>query len=177
MNRRHVLAALFFALPHAGLAQTTAGPADLVRRLYAFSAGKTGAWDGPSAYFDAATRKATFTAGFNAAIAEEAALLNGDMGAVDFDPISNSQDPAVHNLVITETASGAGKARVEARFRTGPEATASQSRVVYLLVMEGGQWRVDDIVPHGDDGADFPIRRALAESIAELKAAAPVKAP
>ena len=54
-SRRHVLAALFFAAcPRPGLAQAAAGPADLVRRLYAFSAGKTGAWDGPSAYFDAA---------------------------------------------------------------------------------------------------------------------------
>ncbi|MBP0650304.1 hypothetical protein J8J40_24975, partial [Mycobacterium tuberculosis] len=108
------------------------------RKIYAFSAGKSGAWDGPSAYFDATMRKATFSKAFVAAIEEEDRLLNGDMGAVDFDPISNSQDPAVHNLTISDAEAGADKARVEARFRLGPAATAPQSLVVYRMVLEGG---------------------------------------
>lgn len=187
MNPRHVVRrdlviggsalAATLALPGAVLAQAAAKPSDVVRRIYTFSAGKTGAWDGPSAYFDDGMRQAVFTKAFRDAIVEEERLLNGDIGAIDFDPISNSQDPAVHNLVIADGETGPAKARVEVRFRQGAEATAPQSLIVYQLVLEGGQWRVDDIVPRGDDGSDFSVRQALTESIRDLKAAAPVKTP
>lgn len=183
MNRRSVvsgalaLAATASLLPRLALAQAAAKPSDVVRRLYVFSAGKSGAWDTPSAYFDAAQRKAAFSKAFRDAIDEEERLLNGDLGAVDFDPISNSQDPAVHNLVIADVETGPAKARVEARFRQGTDAAAPQALVVYQLVLEGGQWRVDDIVPRGDDGSDFPIRQALADSIRELKAQPAPKTP
>jgi hypothetical protein len=171
--------ALVAALPASrlALAQAAGKPSDVVKRIYTFSAGKTGAWDTPSAYFDAGMRKATFTRAFTAAIEEEDGLLNGDIGAIDFDPISNSQDPAVQNLVITDVETGPSAARVEARFRMGADASAPQGLVSYRLIIEGGQWRVDDIVPRGDDGADVSIRQALADSIRDLKAAAPAKAP
>lgn len=183
MNRRSVLSGALALvttaalLPRLGLAQAAAKPSDVVRRLYVFSAGKSGAWDTPSAYFDEGQRKAAFSKAFRDAIDEEDRLLNGDLGAVDFDPISNSQDPAVHNLVIADVETGPTKARVEARFRQGTEATAPQALVVYQLVLEGGQWRVDDIVPRGDDGTDFSIRQALSESIRELKTQPAPKTP
>lgn len=176
MHRRTaVLGPLAFAvLARVGpaAAQAVGKPSDVVKRIYGFSAGKSGAWDGPSAYFDDATRKATFSRAFVAAIEEEDTLLAGELGAVDFDPVSGSQDPAVHNLVIADVETGPTTARVEARFRTGPEAAAPQALVAYRLIREGGQWRVDDIVPRGDDGVDFSVRQALAESIRDLKAAA-----
>jgi hypothetical protein len=163
------------ALPAA--AAEAAKPSDVVKRLYVFSAGKSGNWDVPSAYFDAAMRKAAFTKAFVAAITEEDDLLNGDLGAIDFDPISNSQDPIVVNLVVRDVETGPAKATVEAHFRLGREATAPDSTVVYHLVQEGGQWRVDDIVPKTGDGADFSVRQALADSIRALKAEDASKKP
>ncbi len=71
----------------------------------------------------------------------------GDAPDLDFDPVSNSNDPSVHNLKIKTEAESATQATVVADFRSHRDTVRCVLR--YLLVQEGGGWKVDDIVSVG----------------------------
>jgi hypothetical protein len=71
----------------------------------------------------------------------------GDAPDLDFDPVSNSNDPSVHDLKIKTETESATQATVVADFRSHRDTARSVLR--YLLVQEGGGWKVDDIVSAG----------------------------
>lgn len=82
----------------------------------------------------------------------------GEVGPVDFDPFTASQDPEVKNLRLSlEDGGGAGRsATVLARF----DQHGTETRVAFTLLREAGGWRVDDVVPLVG-GKPWSLRRAL----------------
>ena len=93
----------------------------------------------------------------------------GDVGPVDFDPVTNSQEPDVKSFsvatekleadeaVIAVTIAGHGK----------PREKAADNTIRYNFVRDGGQWKIDDISGAGD-GEPWSIRGMLTESLKEI---------
>ena len=90
----------------------------------------------------------------------------GDVGPVDFDPVTNSQEPDVKSFsvatekleadkaVIAVTIAGHGAARKK----------AADNTIRYDFVRDGGQWKIDDI-SGASDGEPWSIRGMLANSL------------
>jgi hypothetical protein len=89
----------------------------------------------------------------------------GDVGPVDFDPITNSQDPEVKSFKVTADKLEADKAAASVKI-TGREArkTPADETIHYEFVREGGAWKIDDIKGSAD-GEAWSIRGMLAESL------------
>jgi hypothetical protein len=69
---------------------------------------------------------------------EEAA---GDIGRIDFDPYINGQDFQVSDLSVSDPVYAGGKALVHATFKN----FESAQDMGYLLVNEGGAWKIDNM--------------------------------
>lgn len=90
----------------------------------------------------------------------------GDVGPVDFDTVTNSQEPDVKSFsvapekleadraVIAVTIAGHGAAREK----------AADSTIRYSFVHDSGQWKIDDI-SGASDGEPRSIRGMLADSL------------
>ncbi|RXT46477.1 hypothetical protein B6S44_27145 [Bosea sp. Tri-44] len=84
---------------------------------------------------------------------------SGDIGHVGADPFINGQDGEVKDLQIGLAGKASrGRARVVASFRSFGQKMA----VRFLMVEEGGGWRIDDIV-NRIDGKAYSIRAALSQ--------------
>ncbi|MGR9239664.1 DUF3828 domain-containing protein [Rhizobium leguminosarum] len=71
---------------------------------------------------------------------------DGDVGAIDFDPVIAGQDGAASDVRIGEPILLDDKAEVEVQFENGEEVT-----LFYTLVREHGGWKVDDIANQKGD--------------------------
>ena len=90
----------------------------------------------------------------------------GDVGPVDFDPVSNSQDPDVASFKVASEKLDANSATVAATFtsRQTTRKSADDFTVRYDFVREGVAWKIDDI--RGTvDGERWSIRAMLANSL------------
>ena len=68
---------------------------------------------------------------------------------LDFDPITDSQDPTVNDLKIAAEAGDPAHPVVDASFDSG----ASERHILrYIFVREGKAWKVDDIGGGAGDG-------------------------
>ena len=70
----------------------------------------------------------------------------GDVGAIDFDPVIAGQDGAASDVRIGQPILLDDKAEVEVQFENGEEVT-----LFYTLVREHGGWKVDDIANQKGD--------------------------
>ena len=92
-----------------------------------------------------------------------------DVGPVDFDPVTNSQEPDVKSFtavaekqdattaVIAVTITGHGK----------PPTKPADGIIRYSFVREGTQWKIDDI-SGASDGEAWSIRGMLKDSLKEI---------
>jgi hypothetical protein len=95
---------------------------------------------------------------------------DGEIGAIDADPICDCQDPTgLKAKVLTVTLTGKGAARVEVSVGYPGGSPADRKRVVLSLAWTGGHWRIHD-VSDGDDDDSF--RAMVAESNRAQRAAA-----
>ncbi len=84
---------------------------------------------------------------------------SGDIGHVGADPFINGQDGELKDLRVDLAGKASrGRARVVASFRS----LGQRMAVRFLMVEEGGGWRIDDIV-NRIDGKAHSIRAALAQ--------------
>jgi hypothetical protein len=90
----------------------------------------------------------------------------GDVGPVDFDPVTNSQDPDVKSFKVTADKLETDKAAVAVTMTSHrePRKTAADDTVHYEFVREGGGWKIDDI-KGSVDGEAWSIRAMLEESL------------
>ena len=132
----------------AAAAKPAADPKAFVDELYKkITAGK-GDSGGQPLWLDPKVRPKTFSKSLVAAWKKaEAAVPKGEVGPLDFDPFTSSQDPLVKKVATTLLSSAGGKAEVEAKIYS-PEAITADTPVVlhFLLIQEGGAWKIDDIV-------------------------------
>jgi len=115
------------------LAETYKTPKALLQALYAFNTDT--ADDGPSPY------SAFFSDHLNEMLqADIDNTPDGEVGAIDFDPVIAGQDGKASNVEIGEPILLDDRAELEVQFRNGQVVT-----LYYTLVKEHGGWKVEDI--------------------------------
>ena len=89
----------------------------------------------------------------------------GDVGPIDFDPATNSQEPDGKSFKVAAEKLEADKAAVAVTI-TGHEKrkTPADEVVHYDFVREGNAWKIDDI-KGSEDGQAWSIRGMLEESL------------
>src|SRR6202050_4224736 len=92
----------------------------------------------------------------------------GDVGPIDFDPVTNSQEPDVKSFKVVAEKLEADKALIAVTI-TGRSARAKPSDDIirYNFVRDDGKWKIDDI-SSTLDGEAWSIRDILSESLKEL---------
>jgi hypothetical protein len=92
----------------------------------------------------------------------------GDVPPIDFDPVTNSQEPDVKSFKAEPEKLETDKAVIAVTI-TGrmPRAKPSDNTVRYNFVREDGKWKIDDI-SGTIDGEAWSIRDILNESLKEL---------
>jgi uncharacterized protein DUF3828 len=90
----------------------------------------------------------------------------GDVGPVDFDPVTNSQEPDVKSFSAVAEKLEADKAVIAVTIAGRGEArkNAADNTVRYNFMRDGGQWKIDDI-SGASDGESWSIRAMLADSL------------
>jgi Protein of unknown function (DUF3828) len=91
-----------------------------------------------------------------------------DVPPIDFDPVTNSQDPDVKSFKVVAEKLEADKAVIAATISGRmPRAKPSDNTIRYNFVREDGKWKIDDI--SGTlDGEAWSIRDILSESLKEV---------
>ena len=116
-------------------AQTYKTPQSLITALYAYDTAET-ADDAPSPYTP------FFSRSLNQLLQNDVdATPEGDVGAIDFDPVISGQDGEAENVEMSPPILMDDRAELEVSFRNGDEAVT----LYYTLVREGKGWKVDDI--------------------------------
>ena len=124
------------------------GPAALITEVYGV-AQPSGHYQQPLAIFvDAGLREHYLSKRLCAALADmDKRTPAGDVPNIDFDVVSDSQDPDVHDLKITTESESAGKAEVVAEFTSHEDKERTVLR--YELVREDDAWKIDDVAASG----------------------------
>jgi hypothetical protein len=96
----------------------------------------------------------------------DAHTSKGDVGPVDFDPVTNSQDPDVKSFaVVTEKLeTDSVTIAVTLAARRTKRANPADDTIRYNYVRETGQWKIDDI-KGSSDGEPWSIRTMLTDSL------------
>ena len=161
MLRRH-LAVLLVALPLAAslavvpqLARADESTLAIVTMFYKVSAGKDGEYSGNSVFFQEKIRAKYFSKSLRA---ELAALDNKskqkDEPGIDFDPVTDSQDPSVKGLKIEQDGESDGESAVEASFSY--EDGGPRKFVRYFFYRQNDAWKLDNMTSGpGEDGWDM----------------------
>ena len=92
----------------------------------------------------------------------------GEVPPIDFDPVTNSQEPDVKSFKVEAEKQETDKAVIAVSI-TGrmPRAKPSDSIIRYNFVREDGKWKIDNI-SGTIDGEAWSIRDILSESLKEL---------
>ncbi len=149
-TRRHLLAAaalLPLVATHRSLADET--PEAFVASIYAHVTAGDGRTGG-SEITDPVTRGRWFTRDLIAVwkVAEDKADKDGDIGPVDFDLLTDSQDPEVRRVSITPREVKPASAMVRVGLFAAKKAKAGEkpySVLEFVLLREGGAWRIDEV--------------------------------
>ena len=97
----------------------------------------------------------------------DARTRKGDGGPVDFDPVTNSQDPDVKSFKLVAEKQGADKATLAVTIESHQRearAKAADNTIRYEFVHEAGQWKIDDI-KGAVDGSPWSVRALLVASL------------
>ncbi len=88
----------------------------------------------------------------------------GDVGPIDFDPVTNSQEPDVKSFKVATEKSESDKAVIAVTITGRTTRKAADEVVRYDFVRDGTEWKIDD-VRGASDGEPWSIRGMLAESL------------
>jgi uncharacterized protein DUF3828 len=96
----------------------------------------------------------------------DARTPKGDVGPVDFDPVTNSQEPDVKSFKVDTEKLEADRAIIAVTItgRNTPSRKGADQVVRYEFVREADKWRIDDI-KGASDGEPWSIRAMLADSL------------
>jgi len=90
----------------------------------------------------------------------------GDVGPVDFDPVANSQEPDIKSFTMTTESFNSERATIAVTIfgHDPPRVKAADAIVRYDFVLEGPQWKIDDI-RGASDGEPWSIRGMLMDAL------------
>jgi putative N-acetylmannosamine-6-phosphate epimerase len=85
---------------------------------------------------------------------------------VDFDPVTNSQEPDVKSFAVNAEKSDAGTAIIAVTItgRNPPRTNAADAVIRYDFERDAGQWKIDDI-SGAEDGKPWSLRSMLSDSL------------
>lgn len=156
------------ALPHSALAADD--PAGILTAIYTRVAKGKGKGDGGGTFViqTKASRTKYLSNSLVALwIKADARTPKGDVGPVDFDPVTNSQDPDVKAFKVAAEQQRADKATVAVTIEShqrDARANAADNTIRYDFVHEAGQWKIDDI-KGAVDGSPWSVRALLVDSL------------
>jgi len=125
-------------------------PRDQVVEIYRVAAGPKGDYLSPSPFDDRRVRRHFTKSLLNAENAMDMRSRKLNEPILDFDPVTNSQEPSVRNLAIAVESADAARTVVAASFDR--ESRPLRNVVRYIFVREGGGWKLDDM--RGQEGDD-----------------------
>jgi hypothetical protein len=100
--------------------------------------------------------------------AADAHTPKGDVGPVDFDPVTNSQDPDIKSFEAATEKLEPTKAVIAVTVASRTPVTKPADNVIrYGFVLEDKQWKIDDI-SGSSDGEPWSIRDMLTDSLKEV---------
>ena len=159
------------AITHrAGAAQSSPNdPVAIINAIYTRAA--KGKGDGGGAFIienDAAKAKYLSKSLVALWARADAHTPKGDVGPIDFDPVTNSQEPDVKSFKVDTEKLEADKAVIAVTI-TGKllRMKATDNVVRYNFVRDDKQWKIDDI-SGTIDGEAWSIRDILKESLKDL---------
>lgn len=97
----------------------------------------------------------------------DARTKKGDVGPVDFDPVTNSQDPDVKSFKVAAEKQEGDRATMAVTLEAhqlDARANAADKTIRYDFVREDGQWKINDI-KGAVDGSPWSIRALLVDSL------------
>ena len=97
----------------------------------------------------------------------DARTRKGESGPVDFDPVTNSQDPDVKSFKVAAEKQAADKATIAVTIEShqpGGRANPADKTIRYEFVHDAGGWKIDDI-KGAVDGSPWSIRALLVNSL------------
>ena len=168
LTRRSFIAASLLAAATPAFAQTAAAndPASILTAIYARAA--KGKGDGGAGFVTenkAAKTRYLPNALVTPRAKADAHTPKGDVGPVDFDPVTNSQEPDVKSFKVETEKLDADKAALAVTMTGHRNDRKPADRVVrYEFVREAGSWRIDDI-KGSSDGEAWSIRKMLTDSL------------
>jgi hypothetical protein len=132
------------ALPHVALAADD--PTAIVTAIYT----RAGKGDGGGGFvIENKAAKAKYLSKSLVALwaKADARTPKGDVGPVDFDPVTNSQDPDVKSFKVSAEKQEADKATIAVTIdaHQGPRPKPADQTIRYDFVREAGLWKIDDI--------------------------------
>ena len=170
INRRELMvsgaAGLFAARSHEAMAAPPrpADPAGIVTAIYTRAA--RGKGDGFVIENKAAKAKYLSKSLVALWTKADARTPKGYVGPVDFDPVTNSQDPDVKSFKVVAEKQETEKATIAVTIEgyQGPRSKSSDQTMRYDFVLEAGQWNIDDITGTAN-GKPWSVRNMLATSL------------
>jgi hypothetical protein len=93
-----------------------------------------------------------------------------EVGAIDFDPVTNSQDPDVKSFALATEKLDTNKATIAVTLtshradRTNP----ADQVIRYEFVHEGDAWKIDD-VKGASDGTPWSLRALITQYLKDIK--------
>lgn len=134
-----------------------ASPEAVVQQIYS---GKTPETKGIDIIGNAKLRARYLSKDLAAAVKKDIdeSAKSGEVGALDFDPVSDSQDPLIKDLKIDPASVQGEQAQVGVSFNRGDP---KRDELVYDLVKENGQWRVSNISKKGNAEEAWSLRQML----------------
>lgn len=168
LTRRTLIAASLFATASPTLAQAPA-PADPVAILTAiYTRAAKGKGDGGAAFVtEKKAAKAKYLSKALVALwaKADAHTPKGDVGPIDFDPVTNSQDPAVKSFKVDAETMEADKATLAVTITGHRNDRKPADQIVrYDFVREANSWKIDDI-KGSSDGETWSIRKMLTDAL------------
>jgi Protein of unknown function (DUF3828) len=171
-RRSLILTSLLFAVEAPLARAEPASPNDpvaIVTAIYTRAAKGNG--DGGGAFIiDGKAAKAKYLSKSLVALwaKADANTLKGDVGPVDFDPVTNSQDPDVKSFKVDAEKLEADKAVIAVTI-TGHYARPATSKpsdqiIRFDFVREANGWKIDDIKSTAD-GDPWSVRNSLTASL------------
>jgi Protein of unknown function (DUF3828) len=167
LTRRSFVATSLFATLNAAAAHAPSNdPVAVLTAIYTRAA--KGKGDGGGAFIiESEAAKAKYLSKSLVALwaKANAHTPKGDVGPVDFDPVTNSQDPDVKSFKIDAEKLEADKATIAVTVAGHRNDRKPGDQIVrYEFVREAGSWKIDDI-KGASDGEAWSIRKMLADSL------------
>jgi hypothetical protein len=168
LTRRSLIAASLLVGLTPALAQTAApgDPAAILTAIYTRAAKGKGDSGGAFIIENKAAKAKYLSKALVALWAKaDAHTPKGDVGPIDFDPVTNSQEPDVKSFKVDAEKMEADKATIAVTITGHRNDRKLADQIVrYDFVREANSWKIDDI-KGSSDGEAWSIRKMLTDAL------------